>query len=414
MLLDATAWWPALVFYALFLYWIVDAGLYQSLGFTKREVLIVFHIKLVWCVAYAVFHWLFFHGGDTFVVFKEAAQVNKALHRDPIDFLVLEFLPNHWYIKESLHHYNHALHMYGSESTWLMVRLNALFYLMSFGSYPAHLVMFSFATLPATLCLLRFMISHASVSKVWSYVTVLAFPAVAFWCNGMHKEAMILSGAGFAFYALATARDSGWTWPTAMLLLCGFVLLLSRSYMPLLLAPPMLAVYFSKSRLSGNAKLVTVGAIALVTAVGLFRLTRTDLWQVVLEKQQSFARESNASVRGLNALTWSDAPRWLATLAERAFVSPLPRAGFDWKGLPLFLMNVAVLLLPVVTFRRFDTTRFRRLGIWFVGAAVLNFLMIGALVPQAAAIGRYKAPMLVFLVFGWYCSITNSLWKQKS
>src|SRR5687767_7865513 len=136
MLFDPTAWLPAVVLCALFLYWIVDARLYATLGFTPRAVVLVFTVKLLWCVAYAMFHWIYFNGGDTYVVFREAAQMNRALHRDWVDFAILEFLPNHWYIKESLHHYNQALHMYGSESTWLMVRLNALFYLVSFGSYP--------------------------------------------------------------------------------------------------------------------------------------------------------------------------------------------------------------------------------------------------------------------------------------
>src|SRR5687768_8520023 len=105
MLFDLTAWLPAVVFYVLFLYWIINARLYTKLGFTIREVIAIFSIKLFWCISYAVFHWIYFSGGDTYVVFSEAAQVNRALHRDWVDFLILEFLPNHWYIKESLHHY---------------------------------------------------------------------------------------------------------------------------------------------------------------------------------------------------------------------------------------------------------------------------------------------------------------------
>jgi len=415
MLFDLTAWWPALVFYGLFVYWIRDARLYSSLGFSRGNVVAIFTVKLLWCFAFAAFHWLWFHGGDTYTVFAESAQVNRALHRDWRDFAALEFLPNRWYVLDSLYHYDPALRMYGNESTWLMVRLNALFYLVSFGSYPAHVVMFAFATLPASLCLLRFMAVHTTVDPRWWYAALLVFPGVAFWCNGMHKEAMLVSGAGFAFYALTKARDKGWSATVVGLLSLGVVLMLSRAYMPLLLAPGMLAVYFYARPVSARAKAITVTGIGLVVAVALVRLTRNDFWNGILVKQHAFAKLTDPNATRA-VLRWSDMPHFLAAAFYHGFVSPVPFLdNFDIKDLPLLFSNALLLALPLLTFRYFDRRRFIKLGMWFVWPALLYFLIIGFMVPQAGAVSRYKAPMVLFLIFGWICSLKPiGLLKLKS
>lgn len=405
MAFNATAWLPALTLFMLLAYWIYDGKLFAKLGFTSKEVLAIFAIKCSWCLLNAWLHWTFQRGGDTYDFFQIGAQVHRALYRDPRDFFALVFLPNDWYVTDGLHHYFRSVATYGNEDSFLLVRLNALFYLVSFGSYPAHLILFSFVTLPGLLLLLRFAYNHVNLHKRWVNGWLLLFPGVAMWCNAMHKESLALSGIGFLLFAITSIKFKGITWSNIALVGIGWVHFIARWYLPILLLPVFFAVYLYHQRFSKKL-LVTTAMLGLLSAVLLLlTILRSDLHQRINDKLMAFNRTAG---NALSATSISEIFRSVPSGLYNGFLSPLPLGNpIGAQSIFFFLLNGVSLLLPLALITRLNRYRFIKLGIWLVGVAFVGITALGMAVSNVGALQRYKAPLLVVWIMGWLMSISG-------
>lgn len=405
----ATAWIPALVLFMLFVYWIYDGKLFSNLGFTAKEVIVIFSIKCGWCLLNAWLHWIFQNGGDTYDFFQIGAQVHRALFRDPRDFFALVFLPNEWFVTDGLHHYYNSVSTYGNEDSFLLVRLNALFYLVSFGSYAAHLILFSFATLPGVLLLLRFAYDLVKIDKRWISRLVLVFPGVALWCNGMHKEALAFSGMGYLLYAIASLRFRG-SFSTIGLVGIGLLHFIARWYLPVLMLPVFISVYLYRQRF--NRKII-VSVIVVVFALAvalLFVGIKLNLRERIFDKLYAF---DHAGYDAFAIKSIPDAFRLMLKGLYNGFVAPLPfNSELSFQSAFYFLLNVSTLFIPFAFFRDLNIYRFIKFGLWFVGISIVGIVALGAIVPHVGAIQRYKAPLLVIWILGWLLSVSVKQFKE--
>ena len=410
MAFDATAWLPALVLFMLFAYWIHDGKLFSKLGFTSKEVIAIFAIKCGWCLLNAWLHWAFQNGGDTYDFFQIGAQVHRALFRDAKDFFALVFLPNEWFVTEGLHHYYRSVATYGNEDSFLLVRLNALFYLVSFGSYPAHLILFSFVTLPGVLLLLRFAYDHVKFDKRWINRLVVLFPGVALWCNGMHKEALAFSGLGYLLYTLASIRHQSVSITAIGLVVIGLVHFVARWYLPILLLPVFFSVYLYRQRFTRKLVGAMSAAAILTVATLLYVGFQFGVTNRVVHKLHAFNQLSLDESFKVNSV--ADIVRLIPQGLYNGFVAPLPfNAGFNAQSAVYFLLNMVALLIPFVLFRQLNPYRFVKFGIWFIGVALIGITVLGIVVPHAGAIQRYKAPLVVIWLLGWLLSVSVKRFK---
>ena len=404
-----TAWLPAFALFMLFAYWIYDGKLFSKLGFTSKEVLIIFSIKCGWCLLNAWLHFQFQNGGDTYDFFQIGAQVHRSLFRDPRDFFALVFLPNEWFVTDGLHHYYRSLSTYGNEDSFLLVRLNALFYLVSFGSYPAHLILFSFATLPGVLLLLRFAYDFVKVDKRWISGLVLLFPGVALWCNGMHKEALAFSGMGFLLYSFASVRHQGVSFSNIGLTTIGFVHFIARWYLPVLMLPVFAAVVLYRKRFTNKLVATATATTVILVAALLFVGLRFNIAERIRDKQQAFnGISSTNAIQSIN-----DVAAQVPIGLFQGFIAPLPFNGsLNTQASLYFVLNTLALALPFLLFRYLNVYRFIKFGIWFIGVATVGIVALGMVVPNAGAVQRYKAPLLVLWILGWLLSCSAKQFKN--
>lgn len=361
-------------------------------GVSKQRLLVFYWIKATWCLGYYIVHLYFLQGGDTVDFFQAADQVYRSLYRDPLDYLRLVFLPNHWYVSDSLYHYNQAINRYGDESTFFLIRLNAIFRLFSFGSYWAQMMMFSFVTLPGILMLYRFLIQQMALNSRWALMFLLYLPATAFWIHGVHKEALLLSAMGLSFYSVTNIKRLWW-----LCVISLFVLGLVRSHY-LLLMTPLLTALWVHERTKRNPLVLYAGASALILISVALYFFLSDINPI------TYIFEHRAAYAGLSheRILHSDFWRWLLFSAIVVLVSPLHhfhihQSSGAWVLTAMSLSALMVLIYPI----RLKRWHFSNLHVLFILTAILEFVIIGLIVVQDGGIARYRAPMLVLLLSGY-------------
>ncbi len=375
---------------------------HEHFGISQQRLQIIFLLKVFWCLAFILIHVILSGGGDTLDFYQAGEQVYRSLFRDPRDYLRLVFLPNHWYVSESLYHYNQAINRYGDESTFLLIRLNAIFRLFSFGSYTAHAVMFSFCTLPGILYLYLFFNKRLQLGHHKSFLLILLLPVTAFWIHGIHKEALLLSAMGYLFYL-----SSNRTLKLGQLLyalIALFVILIVRSHYLLILLPALLAlwVYSSKQFPVYKTYLMCVCAIVMLSLIYLV-MNHVNLIGYIEHHREEYIRLDNTKVSAhLDIIDLFNAP-------FKVLISPLNFIETRWS-LSLFLQYLLTfssyfIILIQIRKRHFQLNS---VGTLLILTALMEFTIIGLIVVQDGGISRYRAPMLCLFIAGFL-----NLWEGK-
>jgi hypothetical protein len=396
---------PAIILFLLFIYWIYDAKLFSKLGFDAKTVAIIFAVKTTWCILFALLHFQS-SGNDTLTFFQTGGQVHRALYRDPRDYFALVFLPCKWFLTEGTYHYYHSVRTYGNESSYFLTRVNAIFSLVSFGSYAAHLVLFSFVTLPAWVYLLRFAHAVAPAYKNLSNLMLLAYPGVAFWCNGMHKEAVALCGIGFILYA--SLNDERNISKRLGIIIFGlFLIAVVRIYLLPFTILVFAAAYYGLREKKVWLRLVITSLVMVALSFLFAYLSQLNPIDMILKKQSDFY-SVNQMVDQSFLFTFFNSISAALLIPLRAFQN------FNFQNAIALILNVLVFVFIITTTKHFYWQRFRHLGFYLVLIAIAQFIFIGFIVPEALAISRYKSPMLAVLIIGWiFCLNSRQIIKTK-
>ena len=382
------------VYLVLFSRWLWVSGVGDYFGLSRQAVLTIFLFKVFWCFVFVYVHLQWSGGGDTLDFFQSGDQVYRSLFRDPADYLKLVFLPNHYYVTDSLYHYNQAINRYGDESTFFIIRLLAIFRLFSFGSYSAQAIMYSLLTLPGILFIYAFCMRQLGLHIRTIHTVLLIIPATSFWIHGMHKEALLLSACGMVLYPL-TASDikrSHLIW-----LIIGLVVLtLVRSHYLLLVVPLTALMYIHKNRPQRIAVqyLATLASILLVILL-YFYLNDTSIRNYVFQQRDAYAQ--------LSGLQAGDLPLWQRFLCAVPGVLCSPFSSGAWPTdisdwlMYAFTCSAFVYLMRQIRARYF---MFHPIGFTLVFASLIEFGIIGCVVVQHGGIARYRAPFLCLFILG--------------
>lgn len=145
---------------------------------------------------------------------------------------------NHWYKRFDFGTYN---------DNHTIIRLNALIMPFSFGSFHVHTVFMCMLSFIGLFALFHFFTLVFPQKKLLIYFAVFFIPSVLFWGSGVLKEGLLLFSIGLlllSFYKLFILKNRNWKFYT-LFLLALFTLVINKNYLLLVLAAPLLSLYFS-------------------------------------------------------------------------------------------------------------------------------------------------------------------------
>lgn len=169
---------------------------FSSVNIPKFWFIVLFVVKafIAICMCYAFRQTAF--SGDTFVFFDSGERLHFISKTDP--FLFLRILTGAYsetdlVIKEKLMQIPQwfTVDDFANDNRFVF-RLNALIRFISFGSFEAHAVVFSFFSLMGLTALFKVFESFLKDGFKLLFASVFLMPSVLFWLSGIFKESLII------------------------------------------------------------------------------------------------------------------------------------------------------------------------------------------------------------------------------
>ena len=140
--------------FGLLLLWLVWRWRWLAIpGLTKPVLLSLFGLKALAALLYGFYHSQFVGGGDTFLLTMVGDQVYQYLRTDPLTYLRLVFGPNGGESPPGMAQAVHDSGYWNYTPTYMMVRINALLRIISFGVYEVNALCYAFLVFMAQVAL---------------------------------------------------------------------------------------------------------------------------------------------------------------------------------------------------------------------------------------------------------------------
>jgi hypothetical protein len=208
-----------------------------------------FYFKVFYGLTFTVFYLVVYEGGDTLAYWDGAVCLNKLFFQSPSLYLdAISGLPSD---ENRLIHFNAETGfppgwIYREAQGWFVCQITSIISLVSFRSFFATVIIFSFFVSRATWKIFelvtRLNLHNVSVAA-WC---VLYIPSVGFWCSGITKDTIIfVSILNILFYSLdylVMKRKFQWT---SLFYVVIFIYLMSqiRSFALAATFAPLLAAF---------------------------------------------------------------------------------------------------------------------------------------------------------------------------
>ena len=389
----------------LFAWLVTKVKFFTASGLSHSQLVILFLLKVMAGIFYG---WMGVYYGemakmiDTWAYHIESLQEYALLKNDPVEFATNLFRNDYE---------GGYSHFFATKNSWwndvkanLLIKIMAIFNLLSFGQYYTNVIFFSFISLAGPIAIYRVM------KEVYSqHIPVLLacffIPSFLYWTSGLHKEGLIFMGIAIMIYHFYFGfRDKRFSIKRICWILAGFLLvLILRNFLVITLLPPLFAwILAEKTRFKPLYSFILVGIFSLV----LFFTARyindsLDFPQATVNKQQEFFKLEGGSTVDVHALEptavsfLKNAPQALGL----SLIRPYPSDVRHLLSLAASL-EINFLLVFVVIFLVFRNKNLRAspliLFILFFSLAVL--MMIGYTVNNLGAIVRYRSIVLTLLV----------------
>lgn len=387
---------------------------FRSIGLSPvwRQLFFALHVGAA--MAYGWLHSELYQGGDTFNMYHTGVAMADILWQDPTAFLHAFIGPLGTGIPPTLAPYPDALDYWHHYSSYSMVRLHALFHVLTpGGGYYAHTVLLAFALFWGYAFLLKSFLQFRQGTPNWIAVWLLGPPTVLFFGNGLHKESIVILALSLLFARLLRPRLQisfhSLAWVVAPLVLIFFV---KEFYLVALIVPWL--VYASSQQRPGWKPLWSVGVNLIIWAVvGWISWQWWDagIWHRLESKQTLFlALQGDSNVFQHTFSSPLDLPKVILQGLINTLLLPTPG---NWHHFPLtvyglenyLLIGLAGYTFTTKTLLRTDQHRLVLLGSFFL----ISIIIIGIVVPNLGAIARYKAPAL----FGLWIAISLYWFPEK-
>jgi hypothetical protein len=384
-------------------------------GFKIQSLRIAFLIKVI-CGLIVYLIYAFYYGNriesDTFKYFDDSYYLYEALYNKPLDFFKMlfgiscegEYFDINYYDKMNNWYRVYENTLYNDNR--LIIRVNALLRIFSFGNYHVHSVILNFISFIGSVGLARFFL-HFVPCKWKVFIAVFLVPSVIFWSSGILKESLLLFAMGlFCYFIFKLATTKKWIYLIYIILpFCLLVLL--KFYVFVAFFPAILGWYFSEtSKFKWISYPVVIISLALFATILGFINPSFDFIHILVRKQHDFIRMS-VEMKVNSAIKMDFLEENLFSVLKaiplgilNSLTRPWPCEIKNFLFVPAVLENITLVVLIVFAFFRkskMENTSFNFIIFCFLFTFLL-YSIIGISTPILGALVRYKIPAMPFLV----------------
>ncbi|MCO5248904.1 MAG: hypothetical protein M9887_08155 [Chitinophagales bacterium] len=352
-----------------------------------------------------------FFDSDTFM--KEADIIFSAIHESPLYYLQLVFGPNNYSPEpEHLHFYIDKMGYWHDSVGYTIMRINALFRLISFGYISVHFLFFSILSFIGTFYLFKFFEKVTDLSE-YAIIAILFFvPDITFWTSGLHKEALVLFAVGISIYNMYM-----WVMEKSkrrlFLMVFLFLFLINvRLYLIVFLLPAFIAFYWNEK----NKKIKAYIPYIVVFTITFFSVVAYDvsvpteyrLATKITEFQNSFINNSGNTSFAIDVVSnsWRRILFYFPQYVFNTFRYPIyNQCVTNWcrlSAIESFFLMVFVVIGLYKTKYKYILNNPIALFCLCIGFSWMS--IIGVVVNNAGAIVRYRSVAIIFILIGFFVS----------
>lgn len=183
----------------------------DKLNLSKRDLLVGWGVKIVFSFAFIlVFSQFYGEGtlyGDAYNFMNDSRILCEFGQANPLEYLKLLIgIADETLLFDQTILGETNIWSFGENGDFindnrLIIRINSIVHLISFGNIYTHAVILSFLAYLGILLIYKTFLSYMSNQKLFFYLLV-AFPSIAFWSSGITKESLIILSLGLFFYGL--------------------------------------------------------------------------------------------------------------------------------------------------------------------------------------------------------------------
>jgi hypothetical protein len=408
--------WP-LFYIALFLWLIARSAYFKKSGLSVQSLQLAFLLK-VSCGAVLFLLYTYYYpvrkDADTFKYFDDSRFLYEALWTKPMDFFKMLFgigCQNEYFETMYFDKMNNWFRSYDNgllNDNRLVIRINAVFRIVSFGNYHVHSLLLNFLAFIGSYSLARLFLVFTD-SKWKTYLAVYLIPSVVFWSSGILKEAVLLFALGLFGWNFYRLMFEKWQWKRVpFLLFLLAILLVMKLYVFIAFVPAVLAWWISKY----TKRTILVHASMIIGGI-LFGLALAQIVpslnfiEIMANKQCDFINLSKAfNVNSAIEMSYLEPNLWSFIKATpqaliNSFTRPWPTEIKSILFFPPLLENlfiIGILILSWFYGKKVSAMQWKFV-IFCLTFSIILFLIIGLTTPILGAIVRYKIPAIPFLMF---------------
>lgn len=382
-------------------------------GLTPAQLTIVFLLKVMAGIFYG---WIGVYYGelaqmvDTWMYHYEGVKEYQMLLQNPSEFASSLF--------RNTYEDGYSKFLSSHNSWWndlkanFMIKIFALFNLLSFGHYYINVIIYSFVSLFGPIAIYRVMCDLFPAKKAAVLIGSLMIPSFLYWTSGLHKEGLIFAGLALVVYQLYFGfKEQKFRFYRLVLIIFGLLMVLAlRNFLIIVLLPALVAWILSQ-RL--RVRPVFVFSVVYFLFITLFFTAKyihpkLDFPGAVMAKQQDFMQlhgNSSVAVDHLEPNVQSfvvNMPQAISLAALRPYPTDVHHLLSLAAALEISLILLLLLLFLLLRKRDSTVSPFLLFSMFF---SISILLMIGYSVNNLGAIVRYRSIVFPFLLAPMVASI---------
>lgn len=358
---------------------------------------------------------------DIYNFFDDGAVMAQAFFDAPKDFfqMLIGFGADDPYFYEAyydkMNFWDRAENTNLLSDTHLMIRLNAVIHLFSFGNIMVHNVFFNFFSLIGITAIFKAIKMYFHQLEKVMFLILALTPSFLFWGSGLLKESIIIFALGFLLLHLFNFQKNTWIKNSLIIIGSFSLILFSKFFIAVTLVPAIIGYVFHRYFkwnlfTSYSLSLLIIFAISLGMYFSNFYPNPID---VIINKQHDFMAYLEHSPAKSEIEQPFHENLWdLITYTPQALVNVFVRP-FIWESYSIFTLFSALenmlFFIVLVTFfvllKKSNVTTFFYFAISF---SFTSAIIIGLITPIMGAIVRYKIFSIVFLLLALLSLINKS------
>jgi len=162
--------------------------------------------KILGALALGMIYQFYYSGGDTFNFHTHGSRhIWEAFMDSPSKGFKLLFSDAS--NMRGVYEYASKIYFINDQSSYFVIRIAALFDLLTFSTYSATAVLFALISFGGGWAFFTYMCRLKPALRNWIALAVLFIPSVVFWGSGIMKDTLTFAGLGFLTYALGNIYE---------------------------------------------------------------------------------------------------------------------------------------------------------------------------------------------------------------